>query len=250
MGDKPENIHAGHRRSMRERYLKRGSLDDYADHQILEMLLFYAIPRRDVNPLAHRLINRFGSLKLVFKASVGDLMSEGLSESTAVLLKLVGDIGSAIDHSEVYDLEIINTDQAFKACHSLLFREDAEVFVELCLDSRNRVIKIAKRTDGFSDNVSAVPRWIVDTAISVKAAGVILAHNHPSGSVRPSQRDIETTAAIQNLLGTIGIAMHDHVIVTHDSCYSMIRGYQRDDMCLTDHSEDSSVSTGSQNNAS
>ncbi len=233
MNEKTENLHQGHRKSVRQRYLKRGSLDDYADHQILEMLLFYAIPRRDVNPLAHRLINRFGSLKLVFKASVSDLCAEGISESTAVLIKLVGDIGSAIDHSEAYDIEIVNTDQAFKACHNLLFRQTAEVFAVLCLDSKNRVIKIAKRTDGFSDNVAALPRWIVDTAISVNASAVIIAHNHPSGSVMPSKNDIETTAAIQYLLNAIGIAMYDHVIVTHDSCYSMVRAYQRDDMFET-----------------
>lgn len=227
MKDKIENIHAGHRKSVRERYIRRGSLDEYADHQILEMLLFYAIQRRDVNPLAHKLIDRFGSLKSVITADFNDLCRAGLSENTATLLRLVGDIGKAIDRSETYKSVIKTTADAVSACYGLLFREKAETVLVLCLNSKNQVIRICKRSDGVSNSVSALPKWIVETAISVQANAIILAHNHPSGSVEPSSKDIETTNALEQLLKPLDIVLYDHIIVTHDECYSLARSYKQ-----------------------
>ncbi|MBR6007014.1 MAG: hypothetical protein IK064_05240 [Clostridia bacterium] len=227
MPDNTENIHEGHRKSVRERYIKSGSLEGYADHQILEMLLFYAIKRRDVNPLAHRLINRFGSLKAVLKADHADLMAQGLSESTATLLKLVGDIGIAIDMREAYETEIRTVDDAIGICHGLLFREQTETVALLCLDPKNRVTKIRFRTEGFADKVEALPKWVVDTALSGDAAAIIIAHNHPSGSVEPSSADRETTALLQSLLAPLGIKLFDHIIVTRDAGSSMMRSYVR-----------------------
>ncbi len=230
MDGKAENIHEGHRKNVRERYIRRGNLDEYEDHQILEMLLFYAIKRRDVNPLAHRLINRFGSLKAVLKADHSDLVAAGLSENTATLLKLVGDIGAAIDRKAAYETVINTVDDAVTICHGLLFREAAESIALICLDSRNRVLRIRFRSEGFSDKVEALPKWVVDTAISSNAAAILLAHNHPSGKTEPSLSDKETTALFHQLLSSIGIELYDHIIVTRDACFSMMREYTKTGM--------------------
>ncbi len=222
-----ENIHENHRERVRRAYVERGDLSGMHEHQILELLLFYAIKRRDVNPLAHRLIARFGSLKSVLRASIGELQSAGLSESTAVLLKLVGDIGYAIDRRDADERIITNTLDAFNVCFSLLFREKSEAVALLCLDGRHRVIRVCMKTDGMADKVNALPKWIVDAALSNDAPAVILAHNHPSGSIMPSAKDNETTTLLDGLLAPLGITLYDHIIVTRDSCYSMRRCFEK-----------------------
>ena len=230
MDSKTENIHEGHRKSVRERYIRRGSLDDYEDHQILEMLLFYAIKRRDTNPLAHRLINRFGSLKNVLNADFCDLLDAGLSENTATLLKLTGDIGASIDRRDAYSAVIHSVDDAMYACHGLLFRQPAEAIAILCLDTKNRVVKISIRSDGFASKVDAIPKWVVDTALSNNASSIILSHNHPSGTSQPSQQDWQTTIQLQTILQPLGVALLEHVIVTKNECFAMTRHYKKDDM--------------------
>ncbi|MBR5948578.1 MAG: hypothetical protein IKZ82_08055 [Clostridia bacterium] len=224
-GEKLANIHENHRERVRRAYIERGDLSGMHEHQILELILFYAIKRRDVNPLAHRLIDRFGSLRCVLRASIGELCSEGLSESTAVLLKLIGDVGYALDRREIDETVIKNTNDVLDVCYKLLFRERRECVALVCLDAKNRVTKIKVKTDGLNDQVSALPKWIVDAALSNDAPSLILTHNHPSGSLEPSQRDKETTAMLEKLLSPLGITLHDHVIVTQDACYSMKRDH-------------------------
>ena len=111
------------------------------------------------------------------------------------------------------------------ACHRLLFRERNEVFAVFCLDAKKRVIKVFTQSSGMPGRVSALPKWIVDCAISSAATAVLLAHNHPSGEIAPSSRDIETTAMIERLLDSLGIAMLDHIIVSVEKSYSMKRDY-------------------------
>ncbi len=224
MDSKTESIHAGHRKRMREQYLKRGNLDGYDDHQILEMLLFYAIQRRDVNPLAHKLIDRFGSLRYVLEASVEELCEAGLSENSAVLLKLVHDVNAAVIKNESYNAEIKSVSDAIRICHGLLFSHKAETLLLLCLDVKNRIIKICTRTDKSSSSVSAVPKWIADAALSTNAYAVVIAHNHPSGSVEPSNSDVNTIKVIVDLLNTLDIKIYDNIIVTRDEGLSISKG--------------------------
>lgn len=225
MPSNTDNIHESHRARVRKAYIERGELKGMHEHEMLELLLFYAIKRRDVNPLAHRLIDRFGSLKGVLGASVNELCAAGLSENTAVLLKLVGDIGKELDRKQASTTTINNTNDAMNACHRLLFRERNEVFAVFCLDAKKRVIKVFTQSSGMPGRVSALPKWIVDCAISSAATAVLLAHNHPSGEITPSSRDIETTAMIERLLDSLGIAMLDHIIVSVEKSYSMKRDY-------------------------
>jgi DNA repair protein RadC len=219
------NIHEKHRERVRRAYIERGDLSGMHEHQILELILFYAIKRRDVNPLAHRLITCFGSLRGVLSASINELRGAGLSESTAVLLKLIGDVGYAMDRKEIVETVILNTNDAIDISHKLLFREQGESVAVICLDGKNRVSKVSVKNDGMADQVMALPKWIVDAALSSDAAALILAHNHPSGALEPSQMDKQTTAMLEKLLSPLGIALHDHIIVTREACYSMKRDY-------------------------
>ncbi len=241
-----ENIHAGHRKNMRSRYIESGSLESFSEHQILEMLLFYAIARRDVNPLAHKLIDHFGSLKEVLTASIDELVHAGLSENSAVLLKLTGDIGKAIDKKAAFSAAIRNTDDAMKLCHSLLFREEHEVAALICLDAKNRVIRVFTKTDGTTLKVTGLPKWIVESALSTKAVSVVIAHNHPSGSIEPSAKDTETTAFLSGILKSIDVKLLDHIIVTFDSCYSMLRDYLVSDIRSLEKSETDTDCSGTQ----
>lgn len=229
-GDKPavvENIHENHRERVRRAYIERGDLSGMHDHQILELILFYAIKRRDVNPLAHRLIDRFGSLKNVLRAGVDELCAAGLSESTAVLLKLFGDVGYAIDRRDAEQSTIETTNDAIEVCYKLLFREKHECVALVCLDGAKRICKIGIKTDGLADKVNALPKWIVDTALKCGCHAVIIAHNHPSGSPLPSERDLAVTAMLERLLAQLDIRLYDHVIVTGSVCYSMNRDYEK-----------------------
>lgn len=225
MPQKTENIHEGHRARVRKSYIERGDLNGMHEHEILEMLLFYAYRRCDVNKRAHELINRFGSLKGVLSASIEELRAAGLNETTAVLLKLTGDIGKRIDRKKSGESVIRTTDDAIRACHGLLFREESEVFAVICLNVNKRVVRIATQTSGMSGRVAALPKWVVDCAISSNASAVVLAHNHPSGDVMPSNADRETTAMLERLLDSLGIAMYDNIVVTHNAGYSMRRDY-------------------------
>lgn len=225
--DKTENLHEGHRKRLRRSYIERGGLEGFHEHQILELLLFYAVGRRDVNPLAHKLIERFGSLRLVLGAGVEALMEAGLSENTAALLSLVNDIGQSLDRKEALDTVVRNTDDAFAICRSLLFRCKTETAAVICLDAKNRIIRVFTRSDGFADSVAALPKWIVDAAVTTKAQAVLLAHNHPSGASEPSEKDKESTLMLSRLLSAIGVTLYDHIIVTHSECFSIVRNYKK-----------------------
>ena len=127
MSDKTcSNIHEGHRKRLRESYIKSNGSDALRDHQLLELLLFYAIPRRDVNPLAHRLVNRFGSLRGVLEASFSELAEEGVSQSTAILIKLVGDINFRAKIADADGKQLKNTDDAMDFCSALIAEEREE----------------------------------------------------------------------------------------------------------------------------
>lgn len=222
-----ESIHVNHRERVRRAYIERGDLSGMHDHQILELILFYAIKRRDVNPLAHRLIDRFGSLKNVINAEMSELRAAGLSETTAVLLKLIGDVGYKMDLKQAEETVIRNTNDVLDVCYRLLHREESESVALICLDGKNRVSRISVKGDGRADKVNALPKWIVDAALSSDSSAIILAHNHPSGLLRPSNRDQETTAMLERILTPLDIVLYDHVIVTRDACYSMKRDYGR-----------------------
>lgn len=185
-----ENIHQGHREKMRQRFLKSG-LESFADHEALELLLYYAIPRRDTNPIAHRLMERYGSLTAVLSAPAEDLKKvEGIGESAAVLLKIAGQIGRKARLSDTTQSRAMTDVETVGAY--LLERyagETHEVVYELCLDRKGKLLACKRLHDGGAASAALDIRKVVENAILTSASTVILAHNHPSGIALPSDDD-------------------------------------------------------------
>ena len=215
------NIHAGHRERLRKTYTQSG-LSAFHDHQALELLLTYAIPRIDVNPLAHALIQRFGSLRGVLEANIRDLMEvKGIGEQAAILLSLSGRIydyatGLALSHTP-----LSNPSDAMLYCKTLLSQEKNETCYVICLDFRGCVLHTALLSRGTVAQTAVFPRNIVELAIRYHASSVILTHNHPSGNVEPSKQDRKLTQDIILALNAVGASLYDHIIVGKDRAYSL-----------------------------
>lgn len=216
------NIHDGHREKMRQRFLK-GGLETFADHEALELLLYYAIPRRDTNPIAHALMERYGSLTAVLSAPVEDLKKvEGVGESAAILLKLVPQVCRKARMADAAQENVLNSSE--KAGAYLLERfagEKNEVVYQLCLDRKGKLIACKRVGEGGVANAELNIRRVMENAILTSASAVILSHNHPSGIALPSQDDYAATRRVQEALRTIGVALTDHIIVADGDFVSM-----------------------------
>ena len=211
-------IHDGHRGRMRRRFLENG-LDSFADHEILELLLFYAIPQGDVNPLAHDLMDRFGSLSAVFSAPVEMLTSvKGVKERTAALLTLVPEAARRARLAEMKGELILNTrENVGDYLLELFSRERNEAVYELCLDAKGKLLACRRLGEGSVSAVALDIRKVVENAILYSATSVILAHNHPSGIALPSDDDEAATARVGAALAAINVRLEDHIIVAdHD----------------------------------
>ena len=215
-------IHDGHREKMRQRFLK-GGLEPFADHEALELLLYYAIPRRDTNPIAHALMERYGSLRAVLSAPVEDLQKvEGIGESAAILLKLVPQLYSKARLAEAAQETVLNS--ADRAGAYLLERfadEKNEVIYLLCLDRKGRLIACKRLGEGGVTNAELSVRKVVENAILTSASAVILAHNHPSGIALPSKEDVELTLRLREALEIMDLTLLDHIIVADDDFVSL-----------------------------
>lgn len=216
--------HAGHRQRMRERFRTQG-LDGFAAHEVLELMLFYAIPQRNVNPLAHKLLDHFGSFNAVLDASQEDLMKvEGVGEYAASLLKLFAAVSRRYAQNVTQERKYIpNYAAAEKHCAGLLQGCRQEHFYVVCLDTQMRVARNELIARGTLDEVPAYPRLVVEAALRHNAHAVILCHNHPGGSIIPSQQDVNITRQLGELLGGIGVTLADHVIVADNDSLSMVR---------------------------
>jgi len=209
-----ENPHTGHRQRIRERFLKDG-LEGFAPHEALELLLYYSIPYKDTNPIAHRLIERFGSLSAALEADYDDLARfPGLGPSSALLLKLIPQISRKYiqDRWKVRPkLDDVPTAAGYAG--TLFVGKTYEEFHLICLDSQNRVNHTVKICDGTLNETAVYPRLIVENALRHKAYSVIFTHNHPGGSTRPSKADVEITRRLKKALEAIAIPVSDHIIV-------------------------------------
>ena len=207
-------IHDGHREKMRRRFLK-GGLDNFADHEALELLLYYAIPRKDTNPIAHTLMNRYGSLSAVLAAPVEDLKKvEGIGESAAVLLKLAAQIGTKARLADMEKETVLNTVTRVGNYLMELFDGEAnEKIYQLCLDRKGKLLSCKRLNEGGVANAELDVRRVVENAILTHASGVVISHNHPSGVALPSAEDITATHRVKRALETIGVTLVDHIIV-------------------------------------
>ncbi|MBR2661167.1 MAG: DNA repair protein RadC [Clostridiales bacterium] len=220
-----ESMHAGHREKMRNRFIREKGFENFEDHQILELLLFYANTRSDTNPLAHELLNTFGSLKGVLEARPEQLMTvKGIGEQQAVLLSMVVPLTRVWHRCAMGDPEKIgNSREAENYCLSILAGERTERFYVISLNAKCHVLGRRKISEGSLSEVSAYPRMVMETALNYNAHSVLLCHNHPGGTCAPSPEDISSTIQLQRLLNGVGILVLDHIIVAGDRTYSMIQ---------------------------
>jgi DNA repair protein RadC len=210
-GDDTPHYHE-HRSRLRQRF--RETADPLPDYELLELLLFHAIPRRDVKPLAKRLIQEFGGFGRVLAASRAELLKAGLGDSTIDLLKATHEASARFLRGEAEERDVLSSGQkVIDYCRAKLAHSDVEEFHLLFLDRKNRLIRAEKQQRGTVDHTPVYPREVVKRALELSATAVILVHNHPSGDPSPSKADIEMTREIVRAASTLGIAVHDHIIV-------------------------------------
>lgn len=216
------DIHDGHRDRFKKRFMERG-LDTFDDHNVLELLLFYALPRRDTNPIAHELMNRFGSLEDVFAAPADELVKiPGLGENGAALIKLVPEINRRCAIRRNRPDEIVDsTEKAGNYLVPLYLNERDEVVYVMCLDAKNKLLSCRQLFRGVTDTAEISMRKIAEFALAKNASGVIISHNHTSGIAIPSMEDEAVTKLIKETLGRIGVRLLDHIIVAGDDFVSM-----------------------------
>lgn len=209
------DIHSGHRQRMKKRFLT-GGVDSFSDHEVFELLLFYAIPRRDVNELSHQLVERFGSLKGVFDADFEDLCSiDGMGENAATLIKLVA---ASLRRYALGDSDEVFVYDTLKKVGDYAVRLYVGVSVEkvyaMLFDNKMQLIDTVMLAEGAVNSVRVSARTITEKAIKRNAASIILIHNHPNGSPYPSDEDKRFSNFLKGILGNLDINLIDHIIVS------------------------------------
>lgn len=221
------SIHTGHRQRVREEFQSRG-LGGMADHRVLELLLFYAIPKGDVNPLAHELLDHFGSFSAVFHAPHEELVKvKGVGDYTATLIRLIPAIGARYLADRVdLDGQLESVDDYLEILSPCFFGARVELCYLLCMDGKSKLITCRRIGEGIVDQVPVLSRKVVETALACNASRVVLAHNHVSGDARPSGADISSTRHLQRLLGAVNVTLMDHLIIVEGDAVSMAQsGY-------------------------
>lgn len=215
-------IHDEHRKRMKQKFTDNG-MDSFADHEVLELLLYYAIARRDVNPIAHELINRFGSLSAVFDAPIKDLLEvDGIGEHSATLIKMLPEIARRYLISRSSAENVLDSpEKAGNYVRSFFYSMQKECVYIVCLDAKSKVITTKCITKGDVNSVPLTPRQVVEFALTNHANSIIIAHNHPNGFALPSVSDKNTTRKIQEALKTVDIEVLDHIIVADDDYVSL-----------------------------
>jgi len=208
------NEHEGRRERLRERYYSEG-LDNFAEHEVLELLLTFAIPRRDTNVLAHTLIEQMGSFFGVFESDRLHLqLVDGVGEHAALLINLVRDIGRRYLLSKFGERPILNTVELQAGyCKALQYRNFMETTYMICLSARKKVIATHKLDEGTWNNVPVYLNKIIQKSMAANTASVLFTHNHPGGDPMPSEDDILVTYQIIQALRTVDLKFEDHIIV-------------------------------------
>ena len=220
-------MHDGHRQRLRDRFVLEG-LDNFDELQVLELLLFYAIPRLDTNPIAHRLLKKFGSLSQVLEAPVEELQKvEGVGRNTAIFLHLTTSVGRYYMVNRAMQNTVLSTTEKCGEFLAPFFhgRRNETVFL-LCLDAKCKLLCCREVSEGSVNSAGVSPRKVVEIALGANATTVVLAHNHPSGIAVPSAEDVQTTYRVANALDTVEITLADHIIVADGDYTSMAQsGY-------------------------
>ena len=222
MPDRERNVHKGHRQRLKERFLRHG-LDNFEEHQVLELLLFYGIPQRDTNAVAHDLLDRFGSLSRVLEATPEELAEiPYVGDNVSTLFKLITAV------SRYYQVNVAQREKilaTIEDCGRYLVpffhgRQQETVFL-LCLDAKCKVLACEKVGQGGVNSAGVSARHVVETALKFNATSAILAHNHPSGLALPSKDDVRTTCRIAAALDGVDVELTDHIVVADEDWVSM-----------------------------
>lgn len=233
---KETQIHKDHRSRLKAQFRKSG-LDGLTDIQVLELLLFYCIPRVDTNPIAHGLLKRFRTLNGVLDAPPQELLKvKGIGPGAADFLKLIRELNRYLKMEQNKEVVLLNT---IDACGDYLIPYFTDLQNEtvylLCLDASSKVLCCQQVTEGSVNSASVPVRRIVEMALAAKASSVILAHNHPSGIALPSAEDVQVTRRVAAALNAVEITLTDHIIVAEDDFVSLAdsRLYNPDDCVVT-----------------
>ena len=219
-----DNIHKGHRERLRKRFLESG--ENFENHELLELLLTYSIPRRDTNRTAHILLSRFGSFENILMAELDELTEvEGVGEKTAVMLKLIGELNNRPSKTKRADRTVYDTEDKIgnlllkkykgkrrEECHMMLF------------DGKRRMIGFKKLSEGSVNGTRVLVRTAVEYAYKQRACSVLISHNHPGGIACPTDSDMRVTDELRTAFKLMGINFDGHFIVADDDWY-MIEGY-------------------------
>jgi len=212
----PDTPHySGHRQRLKDRF-RKGGVEAVADYELLELLLYSAIPRRDVKPLAKALIARFGSFAEVISAPTEQLNEmTGIGNSVVISLKLVEAAAQKLALGKIMDKPILSNWQALiDYCQIQMGHLKNEQFRILFLDRKNRLIADEKQQEGTIDHTPVYPREVIKRALELHATAIILVHNHPSGDPSPSRDDVEMTKRIEDAGQQLGVMLHDHLIIS------------------------------------
>ena len=218
------SIHQGHRQRLRDRFRQEG-LDNFDPVNALELILFYCIPRKDTNPLAHRLIDHFGSLKAVLEASPEELEKvEGVSEATAVFLPLITAMGRYYQQQCKEKKPIFtNLNECGNYLVPCFYGKNTEHVFMLCMDAKGHLLCCKMVGEGSVNSANVPIRRVVEIALAVNASTVVLAHNHPSGLAIPSADDIQTTYQVAAALEMVDVVLADHIIVSNEDFVSIVQ---------------------------
>jgi DNA repair protein RadC len=217
--DRPHYLE--HRKRLKERYEKAG-MEGLQDYEILELLLFYAIPQGDVKARAKELLKRFGSLKGVLDADLKALREvSGIGVHSSLFFKVVRDVRTLYlrQGAEVKE-QISSTKELIDYCLASMGSLKDEHFAVIYLNARNRIIQVETIQEGIVNQAVVYPRKVLEKALKHKASAIILVHNHPSGHVRPSDADIRLTRVLQDAARVMDIVLHDHLIVGENRFFS------------------------------
>ncbi len=222
------SVHDGHRQRLRDRFLREG-LDHFTDIQALELALFYCIQRRDTNPVAHALLDRFGSLSQVLEAPVEDLAQvPGMGQGAAVYLHMIRELGRFYLVDRSTKVKVLDTvELCGEYLYPFFFGKKLETVYLLCMDAKCKVLGCREIGEGSVNSADISLRKIVHAALAANASSVVLAHNHPSGLAVPSQEDVDTTYKVAEALERVDVALVDHIIVADDDYVSLAQsGYR------------------------
>ncbi|MDR0858391.1 MAG: hypothetical protein LBN97_05135 [Oscillospiraceae bacterium] len=224
-------LHSGHRSRVKQKFIEYG-LDNFSEHEVLELLLFFTIPQGDTNEIAHRLINHFGSLTSVFEASANALTTvKGVGNSSALLLKLTLAVAGRYEIEKTnmaVKSRILSSDEAGRFLLPYFVTAAKEETYLLLLTAVGKVISCRKIFEGNPAATDLNTYNILHRAIEGNAVGVVLAHNHPSGVAIPGKQDIAATAMVNTALKIVGIKLIDHIIIAGTDWVSMRESHMLD----------------------